>query len=247
MHSFSVQPGEVFHTQHWEAAISDTAVGLLRQAMEPDLLAITLTGSLARHEGSFLEEPEGWRLLGDCELLVVLREHCAAPSLQHQQSLAYRIEQALLQEGLRAEISISMAPPGYLRHMPPHLFGYELRHSGKVLWGEPDVLKRIPSLDPRQLPAEDAWRLLCNRMIELLPAMPACLVQSRLTPRDAYPWVKLYLDLATSYLIFIGEYLPTYAERSRRLRQRAEEANPAAPFPLAPLARQVDDCTRWKL
>ena len=67
-------------------------------------------------------------------------------------------------------------------------------------------------------------------------------------PAAHYRTVKLYLDLATSLLLFAGAYAPTYRERAARLARLADAgARPDLPAGLARLAERVDECTRAKL
>ena len=63
-----------------------------------------------------------------------------------------------------------------------------------------------------------------------------------------YRTVKLVLDTATSLLVFVGGYKPTYAERSVSLRELAGSRGAAEwPFPARAFADAVVDCTEWKL
>ena len=61
--------------------------------------------------------------------------------------------------------------------------------------------------------------------------------------------MKLFLDMATSLLVFLDAYEPTYAQRARRLQELAEHLDGQArlPFALKPFAARVDECTRWKI
>lgn len=69
----------------------------------------------------------------------------------------------------------------------------------------------------------------------------------QLTPRLHYATVKLYLDMATSYLAFIGGYAPTYRERAERLATLATEPRNEAPFSLRKFGARVAECTSWKV
>jgi hypothetical protein len=74
-------------------------------------------------------------------------------------------------------------------------------------------------------------------------------MRSTLSPPAHYRTVKLYLDLATSLLVFVGGYAPTYAERARNLRADAgvEAAMALWPLPLDRFVADVTACTEWKL
>lgn len=85
--------------------------------------------------------------------------------------------------------------------------------------------------------------MLANRMIELLEALEAA-------PGKAhYCAIKLYLDMATSYLVFVGRYMPTYRGRERELLEMREDSGAcaAAPFDLQAFASTVSACTGFKL
>jgi hypothetical protein len=137
----------------------------------------------------------------------------------------------------------------YLQRRPRHIEPFELRRHGYVIWGDRDVLSLIPDFSADQIQPEDAWRLLANRIVELLEAFATAS-----EPGDAafentfYRMIKLYLDMATSYLVFAGHYNSTYRERSRTLSSLADAPDQVpAPFPLAPFADRVRACTRFKL
>ncbi len=64
-----------------------------------------------------------------------------------------------------------------------------------------------------------------------------------------YKILKLYLDMATSFLVFVRAYAPTYKGRQKILRQFAKERTQPGeyPFDLETFADRVDDCTEQKL
>jgi hypothetical protein len=119
-----------------------------------------------------------------------------------------------------------------------------------VVWGEPQILSLIPAFSPSDIPLEDGWRMLCNRMVELIEVIDSW-VEKPLDPSPSgrYRMLKLYLDMATSFLLFQGAYAPTYRERAERLRALADDAgvNRKGPFPLRGFAERVTFCTQFKL
>jgi len=71
---------------------------------------------------------------------------------------------------------------------------------------------------------------------------------AQFTDSFSYQLVKLYLDMATSLLIFAAKYAPTYAERVQLLSALSERGDSDRwPFPLTAFSRRVEDCTLWKL
>lgn len=214
------------------------------------LRAIVLTGSLARDEGTFVKQGERWSLLGDAELLLIFDEHASLPPTLGLDLVCRKIESRLLRRRIAGHLTLTAVHAVYLRKLRPHIFAFELRTYGQVVWGEPTVLSLIPSFASSDIPWEDAWRLLCNRMIEHLEIVEELAGGfENLSQSARYRTVKLYLDMATSFLLFVGAYEPTYRERAEKLRILAENTHPDDdyPFPLQDFSKQVTACTQSKL
>jgi len=205
---------------------------------------------LARDEATLIEEEKSWRLLGDAEFVLIFHSHASLPPKVATDFLRQNIETSISRLGIVGEVSLSAAHPRYLSRLRPHIFAYELRSCGQVLWGDPEILTRIPSFSASDIPLEDGWLLLSNRMVELLEALEGLEHRPNILPRRLfYRTIKLYLDMATSYLLFVGAYGPTYAERARRLRLLADTqpADDKAPLDLRRFSDRVSECTQWKL
>lgn len=214
------------------------------------LRAVVLTGSLARDEATWVREAGGRRLLGDAEFLLVFEQRAALPPQPAFDSLAQEIQGALGRDGILARVQLAPVYPRYFRRLRPHIFAYELRACGWVVWGDFSILSLIPALSVADIPLEDAWRLLANRMIEQLEAAAGIEKCTGSLPEGLrYRTVKLYLDMATSLLVFAGAYAPAYRERQRRLRilASAAETDESWPFPLKTFAQQVDVAADLKL
>jgi hypothetical protein len=214
------------------------------------LRAVVLTGSLARNEATLVKEEKSCRLLGDAEFLLIFHTHAPLPPKLAMSLLRQNVESSISGLGIAGEITFSAAHPKYLRSLCPHIFAYELRNCGQVVGGDSEILRHIPSFSAADIPLEDGWRLLSNRMVEQLEGLEVLEQKPNLLPpRLHYRTVKLYLDMATSFLLFAGEYAPTYEERAQRLRvladsQRAEDRTP---FNLRQFCDRVSECTQWKL
>jgi hypothetical protein len=214
------------------------------------LRAIVLTGSLARDEATFVQALQGVTLLGDVDLFVVFQDTCPLPPASVTHALAKQAAAKLAAWGVKASISFAMVYGDYFERLPQHISAYELRSHGLVLWGEKTILSLIPEFGVDQVCREDAWRLLANRLIEMFELLLA--ERHEPAKRDdllQYHAVKLFLDMATSYLIFIGDYRSTYQGREEAIRLAAgrHSTNLAPPFLLAEFARLVGECTRFKV
>ncbi len=212
--------------------------------------ALVLTGSVARGEATVIAQGDRSRLLGDAEFLLVFHPGAQLPSMAEVQALQRRIESALADRRIVAAVTLSASHPDYLAKLRPHIFAYELRSCARVLSGDPGILHLIPSFPASAIPLEDAWRLLSNRLVEQLELADELTAQSGAARLDGhYRTVKLYLDMATSLLLFARDYKPTYRERAERLSQLAASEQPGAqwPFPLSEFATKVATSTRLKL
>lgn len=236
-------PSRLLHASDLRAAI-EAAVTAAAAATLGRPPALVLAGSLARDEATFVETATGWRLLGDAEFMLFVPRRRELPLPARLQLCAQLAMARLREQGILAPIEVSACTQRYLTRMAPHQFGYELRRHGRVLVGNPRLLQAIPRFAPWQLPHEDAFRLLCNRLTEMLAFSPA-----ELSGRAGdYARLKLVLDMATSFLIFHGQYASTYQRRADRLLRLCSSASrPEAPWDLDLFARQVEAATVWKL
>jgi hypothetical protein len=213
------------------------------------LVSIVLTGSMARQESTLVLESGEYQVLGDAEFLLVFYKSFPLPGRSGLAELRSNITSSLLCKGIRCSISLAAVHPNYFRELPAHIFSYELRNCARVVWGAPGSLQLIPLFTPAELALEDAWQLLCNRMVEQLAVVPALPSKADRLPAPVfYRTVKLYLDSATSFLVFAGAYAPTYAGRAKALSALARDASRQDdPLDVQQFAKRVEQCTAWKL
>jgi hypothetical protein len=219
------------------------------QVFGVSLKALILTGSLARDEATLLPEEYGWRFLGDAEFLLIFRDRAPLPNKLNTRALQEDIEASLFQAGISGQVNLSSAHAAYLRRLRPDIFAYELRHCGQVIWGDGKILEDIPRFLSADIPFEDGWRLLSNRMLEHLETFEEVWPKPKVLSHQVfYRTVKLYLDMATSLLVFTGNYAPTYAERAQCLATLAGEPCNSAkmPFDLHRFSQHVMECMEWK-
>ncbi len=207
--------------------------------------AVVLTGSMSRDEATLKREGANWRVLGDATFLVILdrpAQLCVAELQRH-------IEDSLLARGVICKVVVVTSTRTELCRMKPHIYAYELRERGVVLWGDPEVLHLIPQFSAGEIPKEDGWWLLCNRIIEQLESAAEAnsVVDNGTGVR--YRIAKLYLAMTACYLLTIGQYRPTYRDRAARLQELAQgnDAVVPPPIPVQRFSRFVSQCTELKL
>jgi hypothetical protein len=204
---------------------------------------------MARGEGTYITQDGGVRVMGDAEFLLVFRDRASVPSAGKMGGIRDDIENLLAAQGISCAVGLSAVPTSFLAESRPHVFAYELRSWGKVIWGEQEILNLMAAFKPSDIPLEDAWRLLQNRVVEMLQFPDDFTgIWTALPVETHYRTVKLYLDMATSFLLFAGAYSPTYRQRVEKLRElvpREDKEN--WPFPMEGFVQEVAACTDWKL
>jgi hypothetical protein len=212
------------------------------------LRALVLTGSLARREASIDATEHQVRVVGDAEFVIVLDEAAKLPDGSETRRLANELSRALAARGIQCHVTLAEVHPTYLRRLGPDIFAYELQSCGEVVRGDDGVLSEIPRFSTADLSKEDAWRLLSNRMIEHLGDLAKTAAADHEPGAGVrYGIVKLSLDTATSLLVFLGAYEPTYRLRAERLASLAPDGPADLPVSLPELAARVATFTRWKL
>src|SRR2546428_597458 len=214
------------------------------------LEAVVLAGSLARDEGTFVDQGQDrWSALGDAEFLLVFKRNFPLPCRAILKNLEGEIEGLLEARNVTCPVRLNTAHPAHLKNLRPAMDSFELRSCGQVIWGDEAILSLIPNFSPRDIPPEDAWQLLSKRIVEQLSVADQLVEWASPSTEAHYRTVKLYLDMATSFLMFSGAYAPTCRERSKRLSVLARNARAVDeyPFPLFDFASHVEACTRWKL
>jgi hypothetical protein len=136
----------------------------------------------------------------------------------------------------------------FLRRLQPSIFAFELRTCGRVLSGDSSILSLAPEFERSEIPLEDAWRLLCNRLVESLEIL-SCLEDEceSGSPQLSYRVIKLYLDMCTSLLVFCRVYEPRYSQRAVALSHLAQSEPADTPFSLKEFSKQVATATELKV
>ncbi|MFB3813628.1 MAG: hypothetical protein ACE14L_05905 [Terriglobales bacterium] len=233
--------------RHIKALVCAETAAACARRFPGRLRALVLTGSMARSEATVVHHDGGHTLLGDADFLAVFDTRAAQPPQEELDAVCTQVEARLGLIGITLHVGVNAVERSYFAALPAHTYTYELRACGQVVMGDERILDSIPDYTLAELSREDAWRTLCHRILEVLAALPAePHAGDPLAPDVTYAVMKLFLDMATSYLVFAGEYEPTYAGRAKRLEALAAvDANSA--LPLRELARRVAQCTAWKL
>jgi hypothetical protein len=216
---------------------------------EQALAGVILTGSFARGEGSVAMADGRARVLGDIEVLVILRSELEF----------YRYRGALrdwsreltrhVDDRVVVEIELGPADLTYLRRRArPSIFVHDLIEHGKVLCGAPDLLDEVPRFSAVDIPRGDAVALLFNRTIEQLEAYDTVpTLHGEALWDAAYHRLKLILDVAGSALAFSGRHASSYAKRPAAFTQLLRDTPALAESLPAGFEAELEEAARVKI
>ncbi len=177
---------------------------IVRQ-LDPRLIALALTGGFARGEGTVIDgEP-----VNDYDF-VAIRSRPGGSAL-------YRKIEERATRDIGLHVDVHPIASARLRRVDAKIFWYDTRQSGRVVWGDTNVLQRIPDHRPVDLPPEEALRLLANRAAGLLE------VTGETGPKENgrklhVQAAKALLAAQDARLVTSGHYHWSYRERARRYR-----------------------------
>ena len=139
---------------------------IIREGKRRGIVSLILYGGFARGEGSAIIEGDNIRPLNDYDFMAVSSHPLPA----------YKSFRKFIQ-GMNSRISgytidVMIRPLWFMKRRHASVFFYEMKNSGKVLWGK-DVLSLMPEIDPNKIPISDGIRTLFNRLMSLLEAYAA--------------------------------------------------------------------------
>jgi hypothetical protein len=210
-----------------EPAVSAVSIiaGAVREGC-PEVQALLLTGSTARNEATIVTESGGLHWLSDLEFLAVVPDAILASASVRLDDFARRLTEQLRLRNIRVSVELTASPQSLFSRFRPTIFAFELKTHGAPVFGDADYLGLISAFSWNDVPLEEGWRLLSNRIVELLDFRRR---RSYIAAVEQfYALTKHYLDVLTSLSLFCGVYFPTYRERAAN----AESL-------LAPLASRV--------
>jgi predicted nucleotidyltransferase len=217
---FSVA-GMRYHESWWndtlQGFLHDCTDLVLKRVGRENVAAVFLCGSFAAMEGSVLLGKGRTLFLSDIDLVAVLKSLESLHEHYPRRSEIGSACESLLPDALFAgRIDIGMMLEEDLRRLPPRPGVYDMKVSGRMLYGDKAVLDSIPAYGASEIGGEEAVILVENRMVSLLPA---CL-EAPVDDEPArfillYRIARVYTDMLTSALCLSGSYAPGYAERFR--------------------------------
>jgi hypothetical protein len=191
--------------------------------------ALIVSGSAALGEVTAVRFNENdFLVLSDIDLAVVMR----SDSLRER---AKRMRPELRKKMSESPGASVICPPpelgvysvGDLEIQTRKMGVFEMKTSGKVLWGDEHVLVKVPAFRSDEIPRWEAIVLLFNRSLEMLEAVSwRASKDPRKTLRLLYACAKACLDAGTSLAACHGRYVAGYRNRLGRVYQTVEDHYP---------------------
>jgi len=213
------------------AAVTDAVTS----ALGARLAALLLVGSYARGEGGVVERRGALHPYNDFDLVAVVRGG--------GRGLRSRLAAIGHAWTARLGVDVDIYPVGApaLASPPPTLFWLDVALGGvRVLAGDERLLDAVRRLRPRDVPLEEAARLLANRAVGLALSNLERAPADRTRPQRHVH--KAALAVGDALLLAADRYQPTVAARAEALRGLA-----GAPRVGPALVARYEDAARFRL
>ncbi len=191
----------------------DLIVEDIRQAA-PDTEAILLTGGFGRGEGSVISSGGNHRPLNDYDLLVACDEGLRSKLKSVGCRLAGKI-------GIDY-VDIGPLHPDWFDKLRLTLFAFDVKYGTQTIWGNESLLESIPAFAPSEIPLEEGYQLLQNRIAGLLLGLKPHLFQSTQWAESESAFLihqiaKAAISIGDFRLLSLGDYSCSYKQRLDRL------------------------------
>ena len=169
-----------------------------------------VVGGFGRGEGAVTQIQGAVSIHNDYDLVVILDQISRA-----DREWKDEFEQSWSAQ-LGVHVEVALLHDNILDQPPRTLFWLDIAMGGaRVIAGDQAALSRLPSIEPRDIPIEEAGRLLSNRAVGLALSNLGG-VESNETVKARHVH-KAVLACGDAVLLAAGEYVPSLKERAKRL------------------------------
>ncbi len=183
--------------------------------------SIIIAGGFGRGEASFLEEDGEFKALSDCEVAIVSNRSISrrqiaelSRELTRQTDMEVVISNSLL---LRAYTRFSVPAVVSRKVWRPSIQHYDLKEGSKVVYGQ-NILTRLPSIRPEEIPLWEGIRLMFNRMAASLSYFPVG--STDIERSEAIYWInKVIIACQDALLLSRRYYHYSYEARNLMLQE----------------------------
>jgi len=215
--------------------VLDMVCDNVRRVVGKDLQAIILVGGYGRGEGGIYNIGDKYNLVNDLDLLVFVRGNLKRAKKQFGSSLKQLSRQLLeFGQGLK-DIDIELTHINRYKYFIPKTVGYyEIANGHQVIYGDLDLRKVMPEIDPTRLPLFEGTNYFRNRGSGLLIPALYFLTDGLKDPAKRKNFQielhKACQAMGDAFLLMNGQYHFSYRERLKRFRQL--KSNNGTPIPV---------------
>ncbi len=239
--------------------VLDMVCDSVRRVVGKDLQAIILVGGYGRGEGGIYKVLDNYNLVNDLDLLVFFRGSLKRAKKRFDSSLMELSRQLLHSgQGLK-EIDIELTNVQRFKFFVPRTVGYyEIANGHQLIYGNLDLGKVMPKIDPKSLAAYEGTNYFRNRGSGLLIPALYFLTDGLKDPVKRKNFQielhKACQAMGDAFLLMNGQYHFSYQERLKRFRQLKSNNTTAIPADLfegiAPLyewgmSNKLTPCFDW--
>lgn len=207
---------------------------ILEERVRWKITSLILYGGFSRGEGSVEVRDGDIMPLNDYDFIAVTSNPLPPYS-------GFRRFGHILNSYFGRNIDIVIRPRWFMKRCHPSIYYYEIKKSGKVLWGE-DIISLMPDIEMDRIPIEDGICTLFNRLMSLLEAYG---VEDRRLV--VYQCNKAILTCVEILLLIVKEYHWSYKERLSIFRSIFRERFPDLASDLPDFLSMAEQATRFKL
>jgi len=180
---------------------------------EENIFAILLCGGFGRGEGSIIKSNDKYKPFNDYDLFLITKRRISADSLKK------------LGEKLAKKINIRFVDLGAikksrLKKMPHTIFTYDLKHSSQVIFGDNNILEKIPYFSNEEIKREEGKKILFNRLICFLELTHNSFINKKNIPIEERDKMILQISksiiaAAVAFLVLEKKYKSSYQKQLR--------------------------------
>jgi len=194
-----------------ESQVKTISTTILKQVK--DVVNVSLLGGFARGEGSVKIEKGRVLPLGDYDLLIVT-------SRPHFNLRINGLDELAEKFGM-GHIDIAYVWKPRLSIAGKSLFWYEVKFGSQVLYGDHDLLEKIPMYNVMDIDLKEGIKLLVNRLAGMFQCYKPEFIHDKLSQGEReymiYQTVKASLACGESLLLLIRRYHPKQLVKLDRL------------------------------
>jgi len=177
-----------------------------------ELTAIILVGGFGRGEGSVKIHNGLVKPLNDYDLVVVSSDSTKSQVLS-------KLSKKLAKEIGIDFVDLGLISPDVFTSLPPTIFNYDLKYGSQVIYGNADILDRLPNYSPEDIPLWEGIRLLFNRTAGILSGFSLEHFHRDLTSAET----QYMTNQVNKALTACGDALILLQKRYHYLYQRRQE------------------------